>query len=109
MSWSPWFSELIKLLPLTWFPDLVNFLPSEQLEISSTDRLGLQRAAEEDVVLWRSSGGTSAEPLPVVPSQPDGPRAVELRREEGAVGAASRAGGQGCGAPRHGIFRFQHQ
>lgn len=67
MSWSPRFSELIKLLPLTWFPNLVNLLPSEQLEISSRDRLGLQRAAEGDGVLWRSSGGTSAEPLPLHP------------------------------------------
>lgn len=67
MSWSPRFSKLIKLLPLTWFSNLVNLLPSEQLEISGTGRLGLQGAVEEDQVLWWSLGGTSTALCPPSP------------------------------------------
>lgn len=68
VSWSPRFSKLIKLLPLTWFPNLVNLLPSEQLEISSRDRLGLLRRTW---CLGRAPGA-SAQPssVPIFISHP---------------------------------------
>lgn len=95
VSRSPRFSKLIKLLLLTWFPNLVNLLPSEQLEISSTDMLGLQKAAEEDGVLWQSSGGTSTDPLPLCPL----PARRSQHRGAALWGRGQGKQGIGCALP----------
>lgn len=95
----PTVQQLIELLPLTWFPNLVNLLPLEQLEISSTDRLGLQRAAQEDGVDLVDLRGHRAEPQPLHPLPS---RVVP----EALCGEGERALPGGQGAPRSGICEF---
>lgn len=94
----PMVQQLIELLPLTWFPNLVHLLPLEQLEISSTDRLGLQRAAQEDGQRWWSSGAPVQNLCPPIPSPARG--ALWGR----GVGTARWAGCQGL--PAVGSVRF---